>query len=68
MEAIVYNFLQGEGELFAFQRLNDSSQGLFKAIAEYSDVDVAVAVVSKFNGFTVNVGHHNCSLSVYGIY
>ncbi|EGO57814.1 hypothetical protein NEUTE1DRAFT_42265 [Neurospora tetrasperma FGSC 2508] len=54
VEAIVYNFLQDEGELFAFQRLTDSTQGLFKAIVEFSDVDVAVAVVSKFNGFTVN--------------
>lgn len=59
VEAIVYNFLQAEGELFAFQRLNDSTQGLFKAIAEFSDVDVAVAVVSKFNGFTVNVSYYS---------
>lgn len=65
MEAIVYNFLQGEGGLFAFQRLNDSTQGLFKAIAEFSDVDVAVAVVSRFNGFTVNVSHlNNTSISI----
>lgn len=59
VEAIVYNFLQDEGELFAFQRLTDSTQGLFKAIVEFSDVDVAVAVVSKFNGFTVNVSYYS---------
>ena len=67
VEAVVYNFLRGEGELFAFQRLNDSTQGLFKAIAEFSDVDVAVTVVSKFNGFTINVSNHIHFLSVYMI-
>ena len=65
VEAIVYNFLQGEGELFAFQHLDDSTQGLFKAIAEFSDVDVAVTVVSKFSGYTVNVSDRNyCSIGI----
>ncbi|KAK3692689.1 RNA recognition motif 2-domain-containing protein, partial [Podospora appendiculata] len=50
-EVIVHGFLRGEGEIFAFQRQSEYNDTAFRALVEFDDVDVAVAVASKFNGF-----------------
>jgi len=54
-EAIVHGFLQSQGDVFAFQRQSELGESNLRAIVEFSDIDVAVAVASNFNGCVVNV-------------
>jgi hypothetical protein len=49
-------------------RQNDSHDGAFHAVVEFSDADVAITVVHRFNGTTLGVStlppsHHGCSES-----
>ena len=62
LESAVRDFLAGQGDVFAFQSLGLMDQPVWKALVEFSDVDVAIAVASKFNGiFFENVCCWHCS-------
>ncbi|KAK0629827.1 RNA recognition motif 2-domain-containing protein [Bombardia bombarda] len=67
IDALVHNFLQNEGEIFAFQQCSELSNNTFRAMVEFCDVDVAVAVASKLNGFTVHGVQLLLALSPPGI-
>ncbi|KAK4106163.1 hypothetical protein N658DRAFT_9123 [Parathielavia hyrcaniae] len=57
VEAVVQTFLETQGEVFAFLRLSDFNEHPFRALAEFADGDVAIAVVHRFNGATLNGVH-----------
>ena len=68
VETVVHTFLETQGEVFAIMRQNDSHDGAFHAVVEFSDADVAITVVHRFNGTTLGVStlppsHHGCSES-----
>ncbi|KAK0718388.1 RNA recognition motif 2-domain-containing protein [Lasiosphaeria miniovina] len=54
IESIVHGFLQSEGDIFAFQPQADAIDVAFRALVEFSDVDVAISIASKFNGISLN--------------
>ncbi|KAK3939950.1 RNA recognition motif 2-domain-containing protein [Diplogelasinospora grovesii] len=60
VEIMVHDFLQTEGDIFAFQRRQAFRDGGFTAFIEFSDSDVAVGVASKYNGFVLNA-------SIFGV-
>ncbi|KAK3901924.1 meiosis protein mei2 [Staphylotrichum tortipilum] len=53
VETVVHTFLETQGEVFAIMRQNDSHDGAFHAVVEFSDADVAITVVHRFNGTTL---------------
>jgi hypothetical protein len=54
-EAIVFNLLLAEGDMLAFQRQAGFGDCILRAVVEYYDVDIAMGVLSKYNGFTIEV-------------
>ncbi len=57
VETVVHTFLETQGEVFALLRQSDSHDGAFRALAEFADADVALAVVHRFNGTTLGVSY-----------
>ncbi|KAK4123256.1 hypothetical protein N657DRAFT_681376 [Parathielavia appendiculata] len=57
VEAVVQTFLETQGEVFAFLRMSDFNDHTFQALAEFADGDIAIAVVHRFNGVTLNGVH-----------
>ncbi len=57
VETVVHTFLETQGEVFALLRQSDSHDGAFRALAEFADADVAIAVVHRFNGTTLGVSN-----------
>lgn len=55
LETVVQTFLETQGDIFAFQRQSDVNGYIFRAVVEFSDADVAVSVVQRFNGATLGV-------------
>ena len=50
LENAVQNYLDSQGDIFAFQSLGMMDQSVWKAGVEFADVDVAVTVASELNG------------------
>jgi len=50
VEEFLINLLRSEGDVFAFRRQGEPSAIVYRALVEFEDLDVAVAVASKFNG------------------
>lgn len=55
VETVIQTFLETQGEVFALLRQSDMGDGAFRALAEFADADVAIAVVHRFNGTTLGV-------------
>ena len=49
-EATVKELLRIEGKVFAFKRLSSAVDGVFRAIAEFCDVNSSFTAVSKLHG------------------
>ncbi|KAI0433941.1 RNA recognition motif 2-domain-containing protein [Xylaria sp. FL1042] len=73
-ELILKRLLQDQGDLFAFKpEMSTGAEGsLFSAIAEYSDNDVSLKAVSRFNNTIIEGGFQLCialyrpDVSAYG--
>ncbi|KAK4039921.1 hypothetical protein C8A01DRAFT_46650 [Parachaetomium inaequale] len=50
IETVVHTFLETQGEVFALLRQSDVNDPTFRALVEFSDADIAIAVVHRFNG------------------
>ncbi|KAK4135486.1 hypothetical protein BT67DRAFT_401055 [Trichocladium antarcticum] len=57
VETVVQTFLETQGEVFAFQRLSDSTEYAFRAVVEFFDADLAVSAIQKFHGVTLGGVH-----------
>ncbi|KXX78660.1 Meiosis protein mei2 [Madurella mycetomatis] len=57
LETVVQTFLETQGDIFAFQRQSDVNEYIFRAVVEFTDADVAVSVVQRFNGTTLGGVH-----------
>lgn len=57
VETVVQTFLQTQGEVFALQRQSEMNDYAFRALVEFSDADIAVSIVQKFNGATLGVSY-----------
>ncbi|SPQ22723.1 37c45b28-bf54-462f-b6d1-7581398aa1e8 [Thermothielavioides terrestris] len=53
VETVVHTFLETQGEIFALQRQSEANEHVFQAAVEFSDADIAISVVQKFNGTTL---------------
>ncbi|KAK4143870.1 meiosis protein mei2 [Dichotomopilus funicola] len=55
VETVVHTFLDTQGEVFALLRQSEPNEHAFRAMVEYSDADVAVSVVHRFNGMALGL-------------
>jgi hypothetical protein len=54
IETVVQTFLETQGEVFALLR-QSVYDNVFAAVVEFSDADIAISVVHRFNGVTLSV-------------
>lgn len=59
VETVVHTFLETQGEVFALLRQSETNDPTFRASVEFSDADIAISVVHKFNRATLGVRYHS---------
>ncbi|KAH6849718.1 RNA recognition motif 2-domain-containing protein [Chaetomium sp. MPI-CAGE-AT-0009] len=57
VETVVHTFLETQGEVFALLRQSEANDQTFRASVEFSDADIAISVVHKFNRATLGGVH-----------
>ncbi|KAL2200887.1 hypothetical protein P885DRAFT_25717 [Corynascus similis CBS 632.67] len=57
VETVVHTFLDTQGEVFALLRQSAANDRTFRGVVEFSDADVAISVVQKFNRATLGGVH-----------
>ncbi|KAL2168830.1 hypothetical protein VTG60DRAFT_6800 [Thermothelomyces hinnuleus] len=55
VETVVHTFLDTQGEVFALLSQSVANNYTFRGVVEFSDADVAISVVNKFNRTTLGV-------------
>ncbi|KAH6636087.1 hypothetical protein F5144DRAFT_591361 [Chaetomium tenue] len=55
VETVVHTFLETQGEVFALLRQSETNDQTFRASVEFSDADIAISVVHKFNRATLGL-------------
>ncbi|KAK3295494.1 uncharacterized protein B0H64DRAFT_424212 [Chaetomium fimeti] len=55
VETVVHTFLETQGEVFALLRQSETNDHTFRASVEFSDADIAISVVHKFNRATLGL-------------
>jgi hypothetical protein len=55
IEEFMLKLLQKEGDVFAFRRQSEQGTYPFKALVEFADLDIAVSIISKYNGASMLV-------------
>jgi hypothetical protein len=51
MEFYLYRLLAAEAEIYKFVQQGNSSLVLIRILVEFFDVDAAIVVINKYNGF-----------------
>ena len=54
-ERVIKKILQGEGDIFAFKRISSTVDGIFRAVAEFSDINSSLTAVSRLDGLILEV-------------